>query len=119
MGARSSNPLEAAGPTREPIKIGVLHSLTGTMSISEISVKDGTLLAVEEINAAGGVLGRPLEAVIEDGASDLQTFAQKAKQLLLEAQVSVVFGCWTSASRKAVLPAFRSLQRVAVLSGAV
>jgi len=106
MGARSSNPLEAVGPTREPIKIGVLHSLTGTMSISEISVKDGTLLAVEEINAAGGVLGRPLEAVIEDGASDLQTFAQKAKQLLLEAQVAVVFGCWTSASRKAVQPAF-------------
>ncbi|MEG3959341.1 urea ABC transporter substrate-binding protein [Microcoleus sp. herbarium2] len=106
MGARSSNPLEAAGPTREPIKIGVLHSLTGTMSISEISVKDGTLLAVEEINAAGGVLGRPLEAVIEDGASDLQTFAQKAKQLLLEAQVAVVFGCWTSASRKAVQPTF-------------
>ncbi|MEG4853005.1 urea ABC transporter substrate-binding protein [Microcoleus sp. B5-D4] len=106
MGARSSNPLEAAGPTREPIKIGVLHSLTGTMSISEISVKDATLLAVEEINAAGGVLGRPLEAVIEDGASDLQIFAQKAKQLLLEAQVAVVFGCWTSASRKAVQPAF-------------
>lgn len=106
MGARSSNPLEAAGSTREPIKIGVLHSLTGTMSISEISVKDATLLAVEEINAAGGVLGRPLEAVIEDGASDLQTFAQKAKQLLLEAQVAVVFGCWTSASRKAVQQAF-------------
>jgi len=106
MGARSSNPLEAAGSTREPIKIGVLHSLTGTMSISEISVKDATLLAVEEINAAGGVLGRPLEAVIEDGGSDLQTFAQKAKQLLLEAQVAVVFGCLTSASRKAVQPAF-------------
>ncbi|MEG4813316.1 urea ABC transporter substrate-binding protein [Microcoleus sp. K5-D4] len=106
MGSRSSKPLAAAGPTREPIKIGVLHSLTGTMSISEISVKDATLLAVEEINVAGGVLGRPLEAVIEDGASDLQTFAQKAKQLLLEAQVAVVFGCWTSASRKAVQPAF-------------
>ncbi|MBE9096408.1 urea ABC transporter substrate-binding protein [Tychonema sp. LEGE 07203] len=106
MGASSSNPLKAAGPIREPIKIGVLHSLTGTMSIGEISVKDATLLAVEEINAAGGVLGRPLEAVIEDGASDLQTFAQKAKQLLQEAQVAVVFGCWTSASRKAVLPAF-------------
>ncbi|AFZ10343.1 integral membrane sensor hybrid histidine kinase [Oscillatoria nigro-viridis PCC 7112] len=110
MGARSSNPLEAAGPTREPIEIGVLHSLTGTMSISEISVKDATLLAVEEINAAGGVLGRPLEAVIEDGGSDLQTFAQKAKQLLLEAQVAVVFGCWTSASRKAVLPVFEQGQ---------
>ncbi len=106
MGARSSNPLEAAGPIAQPIEIGVLHSLTGTMSISEISVKDATLLAVEEINAAGGVLGRPLKAVIEDGASDLQTFAQKAKQLLLESQVAVVFGCWTSASRKAVLPAF-------------
>ncbi|MEG4575868.1 urea ABC transporter substrate-binding protein [Microcoleus sp. N3A4] len=106
MGATSSHPLEAVGQTREPIKVGVLHSLTGTMSISEISVKDATLLAVEEINAAGGVLGRPLEAVVEDGASDLQTFAQKAKQLLVEAQVAVVFGCWTSASRKAVLPAF-------------
>ena len=106
MGASSSNPLEAAGPTRDPIEIGVLHSLTGTMSISEISVKDATLLAVEEINAAGGVLGRPLKALIEDGASDLQIFAQKAKQLLLEAQVAVVFGCWTSASRKAVQPAF-------------
>ncbi|MCC3405245.1 MAG: urea ABC transporter substrate-binding protein [Microcoleus sp. PH2017_10_PVI_O_A] len=106
MGARSSNPLEADGPTCEPIEIGVLHSLTGTMSISEISVKDATLLAVEEINAAGGVLGRPLEAVIADGASDLQTFAQKAKQLLQESQVAVVFGCWTSASRKAVLPVF-------------
>ncbi|MGB3263743.1 MAG: urea ABC transporter substrate-binding protein [Microcoleus sp.] len=106
MGASSSNPLKAAGPIREPIEIGILHSLTGTMSIGEISVKDATLLAVEEINAAGGVLGRPLEAVIEDGASDLQTFAQKAKQLLQEARVAVVFGCWTSASRKAVLPAF-------------
>lgn len=104
MGASTSNPREAVGSTHEPIKIGVLHSLTGTMSISEISVKDATLLAIEEINAVGGVLGRPLEAVIEDGASDLQTFAQKARQLLLEAEVAVIFGCWTSASRKAVLP---------------
>jgi urea ABC transporter urea binding protein len=109
MGARSSNPLESVARTREPIKIGVLHSLTGTMSISEISVKDATLLAVEEINAAGGVLGRPLEAVIEDGASDLKTFAQKAKELLLEERVAVVFGCWTSASRKAVLPVFEQM----------
>ncbi|MBE9184610.1 urea ABC transporter substrate-binding protein [Microcoleus sp. LEGE 07076] len=106
MGASSINPQQAARPIRAPIEIGILHSLTGTMSISEISVKDATLLAVEEINEAGGVLGRPLEVVIEDGASDLQTFAQKAKQLLQEAQVAVVFGCWTSASRKAVLPAF-------------
>jgi len=109
MGARSSTPLEVEFRASEPIKIGVLHSLTGTMSISEISVKDATLLAVEEINATGGVLGCPLEVVMEDGASDLQTFAQKAKQLLKEAKVAVVFGCWTSASRKAVLPVFENL----------
>ncbi len=108
MPARSSNSLTPA-QAREPIKIGVLHSLTGTMSVSGISVKDATLLAVEEINASGGVLGHTLEAVVEDGASDLQTFAQKAKQLLLEEQVAVVFGCWTSASRKAVLPVFEDL----------
>ncbi|MGL5061087.1 MAG: urea ABC transporter substrate-binding protein, partial [Microcoleus sp.] len=104
MGARNSNQLEAATKAGKPIKIGVLHSLTGTMSISEICVKDATLLAVEEINAAGGVLGRPLEVVVADGASDLQTFAREAKQLLLEARVAAIFGCWTSASRKAVLP---------------
>jgi urea ABC transporter urea binding protein len=109
MGVRITNPLTAATQAREAIKIGVLHSLTGTMSVSGISVKDATLLAVEEINASGGVLGHTLEAVIEDGASDLQTFAQKAKQLLLEERVAVVFGCWTSASRKAVLPVFENL----------
>lgn len=106
MGASSITPRSAASRAKSPIKVGVLHSLTGTMSISEISVKDATLLAIDEINAAGGVLGRPLKSVIADGASDLQTFAQKAKQLLLEEQVAVVFGCWTSASRKAVLPIF-------------
>jgi urea transport system substrate-binding protein len=94
---------------RNAIKIGILHSITGTMSMSEVSVKDATLLAIEEINTAGGVLGCPLEPIIEDGESDLQTFAQKAKQLLLEKQVAVVFGCWTSASRKAVLPVFEQL----------
>ena len=99
MGARSSTAIEAELRAKKPIEIGVLHSLTGTMSISEISVKDATLLAVEEINASGGVLGCPLQVVIEDGASDLQTFAQKAKQLLQEYKVAVVFGCWTSASR--------------------
>lgn len=109
MGARSSTAIEAELRAKKPIEIGVLHSLTGTMSISEISVKDATLLAVEEINASGGVLGCPLQVVIEDGASDLQTFAQKAKQLLQEYKVAVVFGCWTSASRKAVLPVFEHL----------
>lgn len=109
MGVSSTNSFQPTSSAKKPIKIGVLHSLTGTMSISEISVKDATMLAVDEINAMGGVLGRPLDVILEDGASDLQTFAQKAKQLLLEHQVAVVFGCWTSASRKAVLPIFEHL----------
>src|SRR3712207_5739960 len=79
------------------------------MSISEVSVRDATLLAIEEINAAGGVLGKKLEPVVEDGASDWPTFAEKAKKLIQQDQVAVVFGCWTSASRKAVLPVFESL----------
>lgn len=91
---------------KEPIKVGILHSLSGTMSISEVSVKDGELLAIEEINANGGVLGRKIVPVIEDGASDWPTFAEKAKKLILKDKVDVVFGCWTSASRKAVLPVF-------------
>ncbi len=88
----------------EPIKVGILHSLSGTMSISETTVRDSTLMAIEEINAAGGVLGRQLEPIVEDGASDWPTFAEKARKLLLEDQVSVIFGGWTSASRKAMLP---------------
>jgi urea transport system substrate-binding protein len=100
---------EAAAASGEPIKVGVLHSLSGTMAISEVSVKDATLLAIEEINAAGGVLGRPLEPVIEDGASDWPTFAEKARKLIEQDEVPVVFGCWTSASRKAVLPVFEEL----------
>lgn len=102
-------PTDAAAPTDAPaagetIKVGVLHSLSGTMSISEISVRDATLLAIKEINAAGGVLGKQLEPVIEDGASDWPTFAEKTGKLLTEDKVAVIFGCWTSASRKAVLP---------------
>jgi urea transport system substrate-binding protein len=103
--------LSWSGPTRaqETIKVGILHSLSGTMSISEVSVRDATLLAIEEINAAGGVLGKQIEAVVEDGASDWPTFAEKAKKLIEEDKVVVVFGCWTSASRKAVKPVFESL----------
>lgn len=86
------------------IKVGLLHSLTGTMSISEISVKDAVLLAIEEINAQGGVLGHLIEPILVDGQSDWQVFAKEAKYLLEEEQVAVIFGCWTSASRKAVLP---------------
>ena len=91
---------------KEPIKVGILHSLSGTMSISEVAVKDGELLAIEEINAKGGVLGRKIVPTIEDGASDWPNFAEKAKKLIMTDKVSVVFGCWTSASRKAVLPVF-------------
>jgi len=90
----------------EPIKVGVLHSLSGTMSISEVAVKDGTLMAIAEINAKGGLLGRQIEPTVEDGASDWPTFAEKARKLISKDKVVVVFGCWTSASRKAVLPVF-------------
>jgi len=91
---------------QDTIKVGILHSLSGTMSISEVTVRDSTLMAIEEINAAGGVLGMQIEAIIEDGASDWPTFAEKAEKLLLEDGVAVVFGGWTSASRKAMLPVF-------------
>jgi urea transport system substrate-binding protein len=91
---------------REPIKVGILHSLSGTMAISEVSLRDVTLMAIEEINAAGGVLGRKVEAVVVDPASNWPLFAEKAKQLLVQDKVSVVFGCWTSVSRKSVLPVF-------------
>ncbi|HOV24810.1 MAG TPA: urea ABC transporter substrate-binding protein [Pseudobacteroides sp.] len=90
----------------DTIKVGILHSLSGTMAISEVSVKDAEMLAIEEINAAGGVLGKKIEPIIEDGASDWPKFAEKAKKLLQSDKVATVFGCWTSASRKAVLPVF-------------
>jgi urea transport system substrate-binding protein len=88
------------------VAVGVLQSLTGTMAISEITVKNAEMLAIEEINAAGGVLGKKLNAVVEDGASDPSTFAQKASKLIESDKVATVFGGWTSASRKAMLPVF-------------
>jgi len=91
---------------KEPIKVGVLHSLSGTMAISEVSLKDVVLMAIDEINAAGGVMGRKVEPVVVDPASNWPLFAEKAKQLLLQDKVAVVFGCWTSVSRKSVLPVF-------------
>ena len=94
------------GADKEPIKIGVLHSLSGTMAISEVSLKDVVSMAVEEINAKGGLLGRQLKPVIVDPASNWDLFAEKAKQLLVQDKVAVVFGCWTSVSRKSVLPVF-------------
>jgi len=96
----------AAKESGDVIKVGILHSLSGTMAISEVSVRDAELMAIEEINAKGGVLGKKIQPVIEDGASDWPTFAEKAKKLLQNDKVATVFGCWTSASRKAVLPVF-------------
>jgi urea transport system substrate-binding protein len=88
------------------IKVGILHSLSGTMAISEVTVKNATQLAIEEINQQGGVLGRQIIPVVEDGASDPAVFAQKASKLIENDGVATVFGGWTSASRKAMLPVF-------------
>src|ERR671922_2560821 len=90
----------------EPIKVGILHSLSGTMAISETPIKEVVLMAIDELNKAGGVLGRPVEPVIEDPASNWDLFAEKSKKLLLQDKVATVFGCWTSVSRKSVLPVF-------------
>ncbi len=92
-----------------PIKIGVLHSLSGTMAISETVLKDTVLMAIDEINAKGGVMGRKLEAVVVDPASNWPLFAERARQLLTQDKVAAVFGCWTSVSRKSVLPVFEEL----------
>jgi urea transport system substrate-binding protein len=92
----------------DTIKIGILHSLSGTMAISEKSVVDAENLAIEEINAAGGVLGKKIEVITEDGASNWDTFREKATKLIDQDKVAVVFGCWTSASRKNVKPVFES-----------
>jgi urea transport system substrate-binding protein len=100
---------EAFGADKTPIKIGILHSLSGTMAISETALKNTALMTIEEINGKGGVLGRPLEAVVVDPASNWPLFAEKARQLLTQDKVAAVFGCWTSVSRKSVLPVFEEL----------
>src|ERR1700712_47929 len=92
--------------TDTTVTVGILHSITGTMAISEIGAVEGEKLAIAQINAAGGVLGRQIKIIQEDGASDWPTFAEKARKLLVNDKVATVFGCWTSASRKAVLPVF-------------
>ena len=94
---------------KDPIKVGILHSLSGTMAISETVLKDVALMAIEEINAKGGVLGRKLEPVVVDPASNWPLFAEKARQLIGNDKVAVTFGCWTSVSRKSVLPVFEEL----------
>jgi len=96
----------AAAQAADTIKIGVLHSLSGTMAISETTLKDTVLMLIDEQNKKGGVLGKKLEAVVVDPASNWPLFAEKAEQLLVKEKVAVTFGCWTSVSRKSVLPVF-------------
>src|SRR5215472_8260615 len=99
----------AAAADEAHIKIGILHSLSGTMAISESVLKDAVLMLIADQNNKGGLLGRKLEPVIADPASDWDLFAEKAADLLTKQKVAVVFGCWTSASRKSVLPIFEQL----------
>ena len=101
-----ASPAAHAQAANEPIKIGVLHSLSGTMAISETTLKDVMLMLIDAQNKKGGVLGHKLEAVVVDPASNWPLFAEKARQLITVDKVSVVFGCWTSVSRKSVLPVF-------------
>src|SRR5499433_4464130 len=103
--------LFAAAPAQaaDTIKVGILHSLSGTMAISETSLKDVALMSIEEINAQGGVLGKKIQPIVVDPASNWPLFAEKARQLLTQDKVTAVFGCWTSVSRKSVLPVFEEL----------
>ncbi len=105
-GATTTEAGAVADTSGDTVKVGLLNSLSGTMAISEVTVRDALQLAVEEINAAGGVLGKKIQPVSEDGASDWPTFAEKAEKLIQQDKVAAVFGCWTSASRKAVKPVF-------------
>src|SRR5271167_2133815 len=106
--------LTAALPAQaeDTIKVGILHSLSGTMAISETTLKDVMLMLIEEQNKKGGVLGKKLEAVVVDPASNWPLFAEKARELISKDKVSVVFGCWTSVSRKSVLPVFKELNSI-------
>lgn len=97
---------------QETIKVGILHSLSGTMAISETTLKDVMLMLIEEQNKKGGVLGKKLEAVVVDPASNWPLFAEKARELITKEKVAVVFGCWTSVSRKSVLPVFKELNSI-------
>ena len=107
VGAASAGP--AFAQAVQPIKVGVLHSLSGTMAISETTLKDTMLMLIDDLNKKGGLLGRPVQAVVVDPASDWPLFAEKARELLTKDKVDVVFGNWTSSSRKSVLPVFEEL----------
>jgi urea transport system substrate-binding protein len=109
VAAATAEAAPSKGKDTGPIKVGILHSLSGTMAISETSLKDVALMTIEEINKKGGLLGRKLEPIVVDPASDWPLFAEKARELIQKEGVSVVFGCWTSVSRKSVLPVFEEL----------
>jgi urea transport system substrate-binding protein len=109
MMATSALGLGAAQAADDVIKVGVLHSLSGTMAISETTLKDAVLMMVDDLNKNGGLLGKKVEAVVVDPASDWPLFAEKARELIEVEKVDVVFGCWTSVSRKSVLPVFEEL----------
>ncbi len=102
----------SAASAQETIKVGVLHSLSGTMAISETTLKDTMLFLIDEQNKKGGLLGKKLEAVVVDPASNWPLFAEKAKELIAQDKVVAVFGCWTSSSRKSVLPVFKELNSI-------
>ena len=112
LGTLPAAPPALAQASSEPVKIGILHSLSGTMAISETTLKDVMLMLIEEQNARGGVLGRKLEAVVTDPASNWPLFAEKARELIQVQKVAAVFGCWTSVSRKSVLPVFEELNNI-------
>ncbi|KMO10174.1 branched-chain amino acid ABC transporter substrate-binding protein, partial [Methylobacterium platani JCM 14648] len=101
-----------AASAQETIKVGILHSLSGTMAISETTLKDVMLMLIDEQNKKGGVLGKKLEAVVVDPASNWPLFAEKARELIAKDKVAAVFGCWTSVSRKSVLPVFKELNNI-------
>jgi urea transport system substrate-binding protein len=101
-----------AAQAQETIKVGILHSLSGTMAISETTLKDTMLFLIEEQNKKGGLLGKKLEAVVVDPASNWPLFAEKARELITKEKVAAVFGCWTSVSRKSVLPVFKELNSI-------
>ncbi len=111
-GALVATSFAASSHAEETIKVGILHSLSGTMAISETTLKDAMLMLIEEQNKKGGLLGKKLEAVVVDPASNWPLFAEKARELIAQKKVAAVFGCWTSVSRKSVLPVFKELNSI-------
>ena len=112
LAAFATLPLAGTASAQDTIKVGILHSLSGTMAISETTLKDVMLMLIEEQNKKGGLLGKKLEAVVVDPASNWPLFAEKARELISKEKVAAVFGCWTSVSRKSVLPVFKELDNI-------